>query len=401
MKILYHHRTASKDGQAVHIEEMIEALRANGHEVRIVAPAMGKQGEMGGKVDWVHRLKEALPKAIYELLELAYSLHAYRKLKKVAEDFKPDFIYERYNLYLLAGALLKKRLGIPLLLEVNSPLVFERARHGGGLALPRMARWAEGSAWRAADHVLPVTRVLATYVKAYGVPEERISVIPNGINKAHFSSAPAPDAAKLNLGLQGRLVLGFTGFVRDWHGVDRVIDWMATSDAPENTHLLIVGDGPERGPLEKRAKEHGLADRVTFTGVVHRDAVPSFAAAFDIALQPAVTAYASPLKLMEYLVLGKAIIAPSTPNLSEILTDGLNAAMFDETVRGAFEMALSRLCHDKGYREKLSKAAYETIDRLQLTWHYNAQRIAGLIEKAEARGAGETHAKQKPPCPRP
>ena len=40
MRILYHHRTASKDGQAVHIEEMIEALRSLGHEVRIVAPVL-------------------------------------------------------------------------------------------------------------------------------------------------------------------------------------------------------------------------------------------------------------------------------------------------------------------------------------------------------------------------
>ena len=55
MKILYHHRTASKDGQAVHIEEMIDAMRANGHQVRVVAPTMGaqagQQGAMGGEVD--------------------------------------------------------------------------------------------------------------------------------------------------------------------------------------------------------------------------------------------------------------------------------------------------------------------------------------------------------------
>ena len=90
MKILYHHRTASRDGQAVHIEEMIEALRAEGHEVRVVAPAAGDPGEMGGNVSWVHRLKAALPNALYELLELAYSLHAYRKLAAAAREFQPD-----------------------------------------------------------------------------------------------------------------------------------------------------------------------------------------------------------------------------------------------------------------------------------------------------------------------
>lgn len=385
MKILYHHRTASKDGQAVHIEEMIDALRAEGHEVRVVAPAIGDPGEMGGKVGWVHKLKAALPKSIYELLELTYSLHAYRKLAEAAREFKPDVIYERYNLYLLAGAMLKKKSGIPLLLEVNSPLVHERSQHSGGLALPWLARWAEGKAWRSADYVLPVTKVLAGFVKEYGIPENRIAVIPNGINKSHFADAPDPVAAKSRLGLEGKLILGFTGFIRDWHGVDRIVDWMATADAPANTHLLVVGDGPVRSELEAQAKMLGIGDRVTFTGVVHRNKVPAYVAAFDVALQPAVTSYASPLKLMEYLVLGKAIIAPATPNLLEILDDA-NAAMFDEAEPGSLQSRLSELCKNHELRNRLAFAARETIDRLQLTWRGNARRVVELAsQSASAR----------------
>lgn len=389
MRILYHHRTASKDGQAVHIEELIAALRAEGHEVRVVAPEVGDPGKMGEQVGWVHRLKNSLPKAIYELLELAYSLHAYRKLKAAADAFHPDVIYERYNLYLLAGAMLAGRLDIPLLLEVNSPLVFERSRHSGGLALPGLAKWAEGKAWRAADWVLPVTRVLAGYVRDYGVPDERIAVIPNGINKAHFESAPDCDTAKAKLGLQGRLVLGFTGFVREWHGVDRVIDWMATPEAPANAHLLVVGDGPVRGALEAQAMKLGLEHSVTFTGVVHRDEVPACVAAFDVALQPAVTAYASPLKMMEYLALGKAIVAPRTPNILEILDDGDNAVMFDENVPGSLERALTGVCRDDALRSRLGNSARETIDRRQLTWIGNARKVATLAEQAISRHGKE------------
>ncbi|RJP67589.1 MAG: glycosyltransferase [Comamonadaceae bacterium] len=388
MRILYHHRTASKDGQAVHIEEMIEALRSEGHEVRVVAPGepggdsgpsgQGGNGRMGGDMGWVHRLKALMPKAVYELMELAYSLVAYRKLMAAARDFRPDVIYERYNLFLLSGLMAKRRLGLPLLLEVNSPLVLERSRHSGGLALPALARWAEGLAWRGADRVLPVTRVLADHVRAYGVPEERIQVIPNGINRAHFAQAPAPDEAKARLGLQGRLVLGFTGFVRDWHGVDRIVDWMSTPDAPLHTHLLVVGDGPVRQALEQQAQRLGLAGRVAFTGVIHREQVPAHVAAFDVALQPAVTPYASPLKLMEYLVLGKAIVAPGTPNLREVLAHEVNALLFDEDAQGGLEQVLTRLCADTGLRERLARGAHDTIDRLDLTWVGNARRVAEL-----------------------
>jgi glycosyltransferase involved in cell wall biosynthesis len=386
MKILYHHRTASKDGQAVHIEEMIDAMRALGHQVQVVAPSMGTQtnqpGTMGGEVGWVQRLKAALPKALYELLELAYSLVAYRQLSQAAKDFAPDFIYERYNLFLLSGTLLKRRLGIPLLLEVNAPLVDERLKHSGGLSLIKLARWAEGTAWRSADYVLPVTQVLARHVTAYGVPPERIAVIPNGINQTHFVSAPDAGMAKTRLGLQGQLVLGFTGFVRDWHGVDRVVAWMATPAAPGNCHLLVVGDGPVRAALESQAAQPGLAKRVTFTGVIDRHRVPEHVAAFDVALQPAVTSYASPLKLMEYLVLAKAVVAPREPNLLEVLTDGDNALLFDDETPGSFEAALTRLCTDTALRERLSLGAFDTIARLDLTWLGNAGKVAALAQAA-------------------
>ncbi|WP_404301658.1 glycosyltransferase family 4 protein [Alicycliphilus denitrificans] len=364
----------------MHIEEMIDAMRALGHEVKVVAPLVNQgAGRMGGGVDWVHRLKAMLPKAVYELMELAYSVVAYRNLMAAAHDFKPDVIYERYNLFLLAGLMAKRSLGVPLLLEVNAPLVFERSQHSGGLALTSLARWAEGRAWQGADAVLPVTVVLAGYVRAYGVPPERIHVIPNGINRAHFANAPSTAKAKAALGLQGRVVLGFTGFVRDWHGVDRIVDWMGSPGAPKNTHLLVVGDGPVRAELEAQARHLGLAERVTFTGVIHRDRVPAQVAAFDIALQPAVTPYASPLKLMEYLVLGKAVIAPATPNLQEVLCDGVNALLFDETQAGSLEDALSRLCSDGALRERLAQGATDTIDRLELTWLGNARKVLRLM----------------------
>jgi glycosyltransferase involved in cell wall biosynthesis len=378
MKILYHHRTASRDGQAVHIEEMVSALEALGHEVRVVSPAAGGERKMGDKVRWVHKLKDALPKALYELLELSYSLVAYWRLRREMRSFEPDFIYERYNLFLLAGTLVKRRLGIPLLLEVNSPLVHERSLHGG-LSLKALARWAEGTAWRSADYVLPVTRVLGRYVADYGVPEERIVVIPNGINAAHFAASPMPEAAKAALGLEGRLVLGFTGFVRDWHGVDRVVRWLATSAAPADAVLLIVGDGPARGALESLAEALGISGRVRFTGVLDRQRVPACVAAFDVALQPAVTAYASPLKLMEYLVLGKAIVAPAEPNLLEILENGENALTFDAQDERGFEATLARLCADASLRRKLSRGARDTIVKRDLTWLGNAKKVAGLM----------------------
>ncbi|HWT53560.1 MAG TPA: glycosyltransferase, partial [Rhodocyclaceae bacterium] len=130
------------------------------------------------------------------------------------------------------------------------------------------------------------------------------------------------------------------------------------------------------------ARELGIAERITFTGVIHREQVPAWVASFDVALQPAVVAYASPLKLMEYLVMAKAVIAPRTPNLCEVLSDGDNALLFDAAEPGAFEQALSRLCADAELRGRLAVGARRSIDRLELTWDGNARKALALVTKA-------------------
>ena len=203
MKILYHHRTQSKDGQAVHIEELIHALREEGCEVIVVEPQAHRDAQFGATAGWIDALKRILPKALYEALELVYSVVAYRKLLAAVRRHRPDALYERSNLFLLAGSWLRRRTGLPYLLEVNAPLYEERRRHGG-LALERVARWTERHTWRCADAVLPVSHALADIVAAAGVPGERLHVVPNGINTARFAEVPARDAAKASLGLSGK-----------------------------------------------------------------------------------------------------------------------------------------------------------------------------------------------------
>ncbi|MBK1657566.1 glycosyltransferase family 4 protein [Paracraurococcus ruber] len=383
MRILYSHRIQSRDGQGVHLQALVDALRTQGHEVRVVGPSGFEKAELGGESRLVALLRRWLPPAAAELAELAYSLPATLRLARAAAEFRPDAVYERYNLFYLAGALVARRRKLPFLVEVNAPLAEERQKHGN-LRLRRLARWTEAFVWRRADRVLPVTEVLADHVAAAGVARERISVIPNGIHPEEFATpSPPPTEPK------AELVLGFVGFVRDWHGLDAVVRAIAAWQGTPRLSLLVVGEGPARPGLEALAAELGIADRVRFTGLAPREAVPGLVAGFDIALQPAAVAYASPLKVFEYMAAGRAIVAPDQPNLREVLADGRTALLFDPARPGALWDAILRLATDSGLRARLGAAAREEVQQRDLTWDGNARRVVAMAEAECRRRAGQ------------
>ena len=378
MKILYHHRTGSRDGQSVHIDELIAALRRLGHEVVVVAPPRTAAAKFGADAGWVDTLKRRLPKAGYELLELAYSVVAFLRLRRACLRHRPDVLYERYNLFLLAGVWASRWYGLPLLLEVNAPLAAERDRFGG-LALTALANRVERATWRAAGRVLPVTQVLADHLRAEGVAPERITVIANGVPADLPFRHPDGGAVRARLGLgAGAIVLGFAGFMRDWHGLDRIVYLIARTGDRHDLHLLLVGDGPARAALEHQAAELGMSARIHCVGLIEREHMPEHIAAFDIALQPAVVAYASPLKLFEYMALGRAVVAPDTPNIREILEHDRNALLFDPDDPADLAARLEQLCDDAALRLRLGSAARDDILRRNLTWDGNAVRVAEL-----------------------
>ncbi|HJO68150.1 MAG TPA: glycosyltransferase, partial [Rhodospirillales bacterium] len=146
----------------------------------------------------------------------------------------------------------------------------------------------------------------------------------------------------------------------------------------DDLHFVVVGDGPARSELEDYAAEKGLRNRVTTLGLVPRDRVSHYVSTFDIALQPSVVAYASPLKLFEYMALGRAIVAPDQDNIREVLTDGEDAILFDPDDTDAFTEAVVRMCRDDDLRRALGQAAAALIADREYTWAANARRVEAL-----------------------
>lgn len=393
LRILYHHRIRADDGQAVHVRELVAALRQAGHEVFECA-LVGKTGALAEAAPaspaapggfW-QRL--SLPRPAVEVLEILYNRRGRAMLRAAAAAFRPDFVYERHALHLRAGLDVARELRVPLLLEVNSPMVAEMQKLGK-LCFPVRARATERAVLAGADAVLPVTRVLGDLLVAAGARPETVRVIGNGAVPERYGPAERSAAGELRRRWQlpaGTFALGFVGYMRPWHRLDLVLDVMARPGF-EALALVLMGQGPALQPLLAKARSLGLAGRVVALGEVAAPLLPAHVMACDGALIPAINEYASPLKLFDSLAAGVPTLAPDQPNLRENVQHGQNGLLFAPGSADALAAQLARLVQDRAFAARLGAAGRQSLLQNCWTWAGNAERVVAAFAavRGEAR----------------
>jgi glycosyltransferase involved in cell wall biosynthesis len=263
---------------------------------------------------------------------------------------------------------------------VNAPLVFERSKYSG-LALPKLAKWFENYTWRNASHALPVTDVLADHLRAVGVKEQCISVIHNGVRQQFIEQMLTQEIAvpaNTDCMAKPEIVIGFTGFIHPWHGMDKAIQAIAHYKNLA-LKLICVGDGKILPELKALAQQLGVADNIEFAGLVTRDKVLDYVQRFDIALQPDVTDYASPLKMFEYMAVGSIIIAPDSPNIREILSDE-TALFFTKGDQQSFVTQLNYAIEHIAELTDMRFAVRQSVMTKQFIWQRNAKRVVVVAQ---------------------
>lgn len=396
MRILYHHRTRAGDAQGIHIAEIQRAFRNRGHEVvevaLVEAGAEARADEKGGSARGLagiaSRLAGALPLPAKEAMELAYNAVAYRRLSSAIRRLRPDFIYERYAANTFAGLTAARRHGVPFVLEVNAPLAFEKAEHDG-LFFKRLTRSVERRLCSGADVTIAVTRVLAGILEDEGVPQGKVVVMPNGVRR-EFGVGADGEAFRRKLGIpRDAVVAGFVGWFRAWHGLERMLEAAASPEWREaGIRLVLAGDGPAMPALRAMHTELGLEDRVFLCGTVPRDEVESALASFDIAVQPAVTPYACPMKVIEYMAAGLAIVAPGSDNVRELLVPGETALLCPGGPNPSMvdlRDGVLRLARDPELRRRLGAAARGALLERGYLWEENARRVEELVARIKQR----------------
>jgi glycosyltransferase involved in cell wall biosynthesis len=352
-------------GASVHVRSLVSAMHDLGHRVTLVARSWGE----GNPAPRVHR---------------AESLHedpdrAARQLEALIREERPDAVIERYSLESAAARTATRNRGVPLMLEVNAPLAEEATRYRG--RDDPSAEEREHRTLRQADRIQVVSGALLCYVRAVapGVPSRWI---PNGADVARLRAA-APAAPPE---LAGRTVVGFVGSMKPWHGVEQLLDAFARvrGGHPE-AMLVLVGAGPREAEVIERASRADLRGGVLHAGHTPHAEIPSLIARFDVAVAPYLPLerfYFHPLKVVEYLAAGRAVIYADQGDLRELVGSGGVGYAPGSVKQLADRLAL--MLGDAGLRSELATCAAARGARLD--WAVIAVRV---LRFAAGAGAGE------------
>ena len=261
-----------------------------------------------------------------------------RRLGALVDDFEPDILHAHSPaLNGVAASRVGRARGIPFVYEMRALWEDAAVDHGtsreGG---PRYAatRALESHVLKRADAVTTICRGLRNDIVSRGIPEHKVTVIPNAVDVETFSTGRDRDAdlAK-KLSVDGAEVVGFIGSFYAYEGLELLLSAMpALARRRPRLKLLLVGGGPQDGLLREKARATGLGERIVFTGRVPFDDVQQYYALIDVLVYPRIhmrlTDVVTPLKPLEAMAMRKLVVASDVGGHLELIRDGETGSFF-------------------------------------------------------------------------
>ena len=291
-------------------------------------------------------------------------------------DAHVEFVWQRHELFHTAGVELARTLDVPSVVFVPAVHVWQGGQWGvkrPGWA-SQLEQRGEQPALRAATVVACGTDLVAEQVLRLGVEPERILITPTGVDLNRFTPPPDGKEVRARLGLDGKVVIGWSGSFRGFHVLEQLV---AAAPRSQETVLLLVGDGPQRARIEALVAEAGI--EAVFTGTVSAAELPRHLAAMDVGVvmgDPR-SFYYSPLKLAEYLAAGLPVVAPDVAPLGKLLDPDTNAVLYPAGEVSALRRGLTELAADEQRRRHLREGALASAP--QWSWDEQVRRVRDAL----------------------
>lgn len=268
------------------------------------------------------------------------------------------FIWQRHELFQFCGARAAKHFGVPLVLFVDAPVIWESEKWGvnrpgwGRL----IERFVERRALLRADLVCCISEAVADKVRQLGVSSNRILVTPNATDLSRFRPDLDGQSVRERYALTDHFVIGWVGSFRKFHGLEIILEAGRELQAKlSNVAFMMIGNGLEKERIRQMAGEFGL-NKVVFTDIIEYKKLPEFINAMDVAVLSDtgnVGYHYSPLKLQEYLACGRAVVAPRVGQIAQHLHEGIDSLLVEPGNPGALSSAIALLYKDVDLRHRL------------------------------------------------
>ena len=314
-----------------------------------------------------------------------------RRLHEIVARERPDVIHAHSP---CLNALAAFGLGPPLAYEMRSSWEDAAVSTGTtteGSVRYRLSRALETFVLRRANAITTICEGLRREIESRGIPSDRIVVVPNAVD-ADALGAPPPAAAPVRRerGLEGAFVIGFLGTFFAWEGLALLIEAMpAILKRRPEARLLLVGSGVEEPALRSAVIRLGLQHEVVFAGRVPHAGIPALYAAVDLLAYPRLpmrlTDMVTPLKPLEAMAAGKALVASDVGGHRELIVDGETGVLFAAGDREALATAVLRVAEDPALVARLRANGPEHVRR-QRTWRQSVAAYAPIY--AALAGAG-------------
>lgn len=280
------------------------------------------------------RLAERLP----VLNQLAVIQGLARRVSQLIPELKPDVLHAHSpSLNGIAAIMAARRHGLPVVYEVRA--LWEDGAVDHGVAAPggwryRVTRALETWVLQRADAVTTICEGLRREILTRGIPDDKVTVIPNAVDARRFTFGGRADPALArSLGLESGCVLGFIGSFYGYEGLALLLRALPMMlERVPAIRVLLVGGGYEEDALKRQAAAAGLADKVTFAGRVPHDRVQEYYNLVDVFVYPRertrVTELVTPLKPLEAMAQGRAVVASDVGGHQELIRSGETGLMF-------------------------------------------------------------------------
>jgi len=258
-----------------------------------------------------------------------------------------------------------RRLAVPVVYEVRAfweDAAVDHGTHRENSMRYRLVRALETLLMRHVDAVGVISKALAAQVESRGIPVAKIFHIPNGVDTDVFRPAARDVELSRQWDLADRVVIGFIGSFYRYEGLDILLQaWArAAADLP-NAQVLLIGAGEATASLQADAKRLGIDSRTIFAGpVAHREVNRCYSVC-DVLVYPRksmrLTELVTPLKPLEAMAAGKAVIASDVGGLRELIRDRETGMLFPAGNVDALAEVLRQVVRRADLRSTLGDAA--------------------------------------------